>query len=98
MIKYSGKGEKMGRTRRKVVKIFKRKLPELFLCPKCGKNTVKATIDSKESRARVVCSNCELKSVFSSTPNMAEVDAYCLFVDNYYLGTGGGTAIVGLCC
>ena len=86
----------MGRRRRTVVKVFKRKLPELYLCPKCGKNTVKATIDRKGSKARVVCSNCALSSIFSSNPQMAEVDAYCMFVDKYYLGSEGGTAVVGL--
>lgn len=74
----------MGRRRRKAVKIVRRKLPELFLCPRCGKNTVKATINKNRSRAFVVCSNCSLNATFQSKPQMGEVDAYCLFVDRYY--------------
>lgn len=74
----------MGRRRRKVVKIQRRKLPELFLCPRCGKNTVNSTINKKKGQAVVVCSNCRLNATFQSEPLMGEVDAYCLFVDRYY--------------
>lgn len=85
----------MGRRRRKVVKIVRRKLPMLFLCPRCGKNTVKATINNKRSRAFVVCSNCKLNATLPSNPQMSEVDAYCLFVDKYYLGEPREEATIG---
>lgn len=74
----------MGRRRRKVVKIVRRTLPEFYLCPRCGKNTVKATINRKRGQVTVVCGNCGLNAAFSIQPQMAEVDAYCLFVDSYY--------------
>ncbi|UCD45249.1 MAG: hypothetical protein JSV27_01755 [Candidatus Bathyarchaeota archaeon] len=74
----------MGRRRKQVVKIVRRTLPTLYLCPRCGKNTVKATINKKRERAIVICSDCNLKATFPSNPNMNEVDAYCLFVDNFY--------------
>ncbi len=76
----------MGRRRRKVEKVVRRTLPELFLCPRCGKNTVKATINKKKGYAVVVCSNCSLNESFQYTPQMAEVDAYCRFVDSFYAG------------
>lgn len=76
----------MGRRRRQVAKTFRRALPELYLCPRCGKNTVKSTIDKKKERASVVCSNCRLSSTFVVSTTMAEVDAYCNFVDRYYSG------------
>jgi transcription elongation factor Elf1 len=76
----------MGRRRRKVVKIVRKTLPELFLCPRCGKNTVKATVDKKRGQAVVVCSNCNLNTAFSCALNMGEVDAYCRFVDQFYAG------------
>lgn len=76
----------MGRRRRKVVKIVRRKLPELFLCPRCGKNTVKATIKKKRGQVVVICSSCGLNAAFRLTPQMAEVDAYCRFVDEFYAG------------
>ena len=76
----------MGRKRKQVVRIVKRQLPELYLCPKCGKNTVKSNINKKQNRATVICSSCGLKQSFECTPTMAEVDAYCAFVDSYYRG------------
>ena len=74
----------MGRRRRKAVKIIRRRLPEFYLCPRCGKNTVRATIKKKQDQVVVVCGSCGLKANFQAGPQMAEVDAYCLFVDGYY--------------
>jgi transcription elongation factor Elf1 len=74
----------MGRRRKQVVKIVRRTLPELYLCPRCGKNTVKAGINKTKSRAAVICSSCGLRSSFAATTNMVSIDAYCEFVDQYY--------------
>jgi transcription elongation factor Elf1 len=74
----------MGRRRKQVVKIVRRTLPELYLCPQCGKNTVKASINKTKSKAAVICSSCGLRSSISATANMVPVDAYCEFVDQYY--------------
>ena len=85
----------MGRRRRKVVKIVKRALPEFYLCPRCGKNTVKATINRKQEQVVVVCGSCGLNAAFQAQPRMEGVDAYCLFVDNYYGIEGKEEAPVG---
>jgi len=74
----------LGRRRRKVVKIVRRKLPEFYLCPRCGKNTVKVTMKPKLGQVTVVCSSCSLNTVFQDQPQMEPVDAYCRFVDSYY--------------
>jgi len=74
----------MGRRRRKVVKVVRRRLPEFYLCPRCGKNTVKASIKKQQGQVTVVCGSCGLNASFDITPQMEEVDAYCLFVDSYY--------------
>lgn len=74
----------MGRRRRRVVKIVKRRLPEFYLCPRCGKNTVKATINKKQGQVVVVCGSCGLNRTFNVQPQMEDVDAYCFFVDSYY--------------
>jgi len=76
----------MGRRRKRAVKIVRRALPELYLCPSCGKNTVKSTVSKKRERAVVICSSCGLNTSFPSTPGMGEVDAYCRFVDIFYEG------------
>jgi transcription elongation factor Elf1 len=85
----------MGRRRKKAVKIVRRTLPELYLCPRCGKNTVKATIGKKRIRAVVVCSSCGLNASFPATTRMGEVDAYCRFVDNFYAGEIAEETVVG---
>jgi len=74
----------MGRRRKKVVKIIKKTLPEFYLCPRCGKNTVKTTMRRKEGRASVICSSCGLNTFLNISPQMDEVDAYNLFIDGYY--------------
>ena len=74
----------MGRRRKQVVKIIRRSLPELYLCPRCGKNTVKAGINKATKMATVICSSCSLRSSFAAKSNMVPVDAYCAFVDQFY--------------
>lgn len=85
----------MGRRRKKTVKIVRRTLPALYLCPRCGKNTVKANINKKREKAVVICSNCGLKASYPSTSKMDEVDAYCRFVDNFYAGETPEETVVG---
>ena len=74
----------MGRRRKQVVKIIRRSLPELYLCPQCGKNTVKAGINKATKMATVICSSCSLRSSFAAKSKMVPVDAYCAFVDQFY--------------
>lgn len=77
------------------MKIVRRALPELYLCPRCGKNTVKSTINKKRERAVVICSSCNLNTSFPSTPGMGEVDAYCRFIDMFYAGDMREETVVG---
>jgi len=74
----------MGRKRQKVVKIIKKKLPDQYLCPNCGMNTVGIVLHPDEGLARIICSNCSLKQQFPVPENTGPVDAYCIFVDKYY--------------
>lgn len=80
----------MGRRRRKAVQVVKRKLPEFFLCPRCGKNTVKVSIDRKRKVDIVICGACELRSEFPLSSLMEPVDVYCLFIDQFYAKSRGG--------
>jgi transcription elongation factor Elf1 len=74
----------MGRKRQKVVKIVKKKLPDQYLCPSCGMNTVGVIVHKEEGYARIICSTCSLKEQVPIPENTSPVDAYCIFVDQYY--------------
>ena len=74
----------MGRRRKKVVRVPKKRLPKFFSCPKCGKQTVKVELFRDESRALAGCSSCSVQEEFSIKPALGEVDVYCMLTDRVY--------------
>ena len=75
----------MGRRRKKVVHIPKKKLPKFFSCPRCGKETVRVEINRENGgNAIAQCSSCGLKEEFTIKQAQGEVDVYCMLTDRVY--------------
>ncbi|MFQ5761743.1 MAG: hypothetical protein ACE5PO_01795 [Candidatus Bathyarchaeia archaeon] len=74
------------RRRKKIAKPVRRRLPQVFVCPKCGGTSVKVFMDSQTQTARVVCSLCSLKSEMTTTSTSEPVDVYSKFSDLFYSG------------
>jgi transcription elongation factor Elf1 len=78
----------LGRRRKKVVRTYtKKRLPTVFLCPKCGKESIKITIQKSPYLASINCGSCGLKDELSIKPAFEEIDAYCQFTDRFYTST-----------
>jgi transcription elongation factor Elf1 len=79
-----GRDGVMGRRRKKVVRIPKKRLPKFFSCPRCGKETVRVEIFREGGRAMAGCSSCGLQEEFPVKPAQSEVDVYCMLTDSVY--------------
>lgn len=74
----------MGRRRRKVVRVLKKQLPKIFLCPKCGKEAITVDLQKGRETAIVKCRTCGLTEELVTKPAFEEIDIYCLFTDRFY--------------
>jgi len=74
--------------RRKIIKRRVRKLPKIFYCPRCGKQSVVVEFGSASGirHATVRCTSCNLNAEFEVKRSHEAVDAYNIFVDKYYMG------------
>jgi transcription elongation factor Elf1 len=74
----------MGRRRRRVIRIVKKKLPTVFVCPRCGEEAVRVTIAKDTGHATVLCALCNLKDDFPAHPAAQAIDLYSYFTDRFY--------------
>jgi transcription elongation factor Elf1 len=74
----------MGRRRRRVIRIVKKKLPTVFTCPVCSEDAVKVTLPKGAGVAVVQCASCGAKDQFDVPRGAQMVDVYCKFTDKYY--------------
>lgn len=74
----------MGRRRKKVVRLQKKKLPSFFLCPQCGRDSIKVIIQNDKLLAVIFCGNCDLIYEIAIKPGDMPVDIYCEFTDIFY--------------
>jgi len=74
----------VGRRRRRVVKIVKKKLPTVFSCPSCGEESIKVALSKASHHATVQCAGCGLKEEIEASPADQVVDVYCKFTDKFY--------------
>jgi transcription elongation factor Elf1 len=74
----------MGRRRRKVVRIPRKRLPTIYLCPSCGKEAIKVEILPEQEHATVRCGNCGLTDELPIKAGLKEIDVYCRFADKFY--------------
>jgi len=74
----------MGRRRRRVIKIVKKKLPTVFTCPVCSEDAMKVTVPRGGGVAIIQCAACGAKDEFAVSRGTQMVDVYCRFTDKFY--------------
>jgi transcription elongation factor Elf1 len=74
----------MGRRRRKVVRVPKKRLPQIFLCPQCGKEAMHVGFSKTEEKASISCGNCGLSDELNIKRSYTAIDVYCSFTDKHY--------------
>ena len=69
----------------------KKKIPNVFPCPYCGKKNVGVLIDKKKGTVVVKCGACQIEAKFEYDEALQPVDYYSRFVDKVY---EGGIALI----
>jgi len=76
----------LGRRRRRVIRLPKKRLPKVFRCPRCGGESIRVERLKGGDKAVVRCGVCHLSGEVEVEPYYEDVDIYCRFADLYYSG------------
>jgi len=76
----------MVRRKRKTVRFPRKKIPQIFSCPKCGVTAVRVVLVKKKNIATVNCGKCNLSAEFPTAPVEEAIDIYCKFTDKFNVG------------
>jgi len=71
------------RRRKKIVKVYKPKIPKIFTCPVCGSKSLNITINRKDGNAYVKCANCKLEWSTNVKSYEETIDIYHKLFDEY---------------
>ena len=77
----------MGRRRRRIVRVLKKTLPKVFMCPQCGMTAVRVRV-KEGGLAVVACGSCNLSFEQPITGGKEPIDVYNQFVDMYIAKRG----------
>jgi len=82
----------MGRRRRKkVIKIYKPKIPKVFTCPICGSKALNIEINRKKGIAIAKCGVCGLTWETNIKPYEEKIDIYHRLFDEVVEGGRSGS-------
>jgi len=78
------------RRRKKVIKIYKPKIPKVFVCPICGNTSLDIRIDRKKGVGYAKCAICGLEWETNVKPYEEKIDIYHRLFDEVIETHGGG--------
>jgi len=74
----------LGRRKRKVIRVVKKRLPKVYTCPNCGYVAVRVVV--KKGKVTVSCGRCGEKREYEFEKGLDPIDYYNRFVDDVSKG------------
>jgi transcription elongation factor Elf1 len=74
----------MGRRKRRIIKTFKKTLPKVYTCPKCGMTAIRVFIE--DNLIKISCGSCDIRHHYESNKKKESIDIYNEFIDKFMAG------------